>query len=227
MKLRLPEIANASRALPGKKLLTDDKYSNENFTLYWNRYYTAMECIPFDPVSMRRHAREQRESVTKSQIFDWRIIMRCNIRLWINGAWILTLLFVVLNGNAQEFRAVLTGQVTDPSAAVIRNATITAVNVDSGTTYTAKTTDKGVYYVPYVLPGNYTVTAKADGFKTTVQDKVVLLASQTFNQNFKLEVGSVAQQVVVSTAPAQLETSTGSGGTVIDTRELQNVPLNG
>ena len=153
--------------------------------------------------------------------------MRKGIRSWTIGAWIFASLFVVLNGGAQEFRAVLTGQVTDPSGAVIKNVAITAVNVESGTKYTAQTTDKGVYYIPYVLPGNYTVTAKADGFKTSVQGKVVLLVSQTFNQNFKLEVGSVAQQVVVSAAPAELETSSGSGGTVIDQRELQNVPLNG
>jgi hypothetical protein len=139
-------------------------------------------------------------------------------------------LFCALSGPvvfAQEFRAVLTGQVTDPSGALVENVTVTAVNIDSGTTYTAKTSGKGVYYIPYVLPGTYTVTAKADSFKTAVQDKVLLLASQTFNQNFKLEMGSVAQQVVVSTAPPQLETANGSGGTLIDARTLQSVPLNG
>jgi hypothetical protein len=133
----------------------------------------------------------------------------------------------VSSGRAQDFRAVLTGQVIDPSGAVIKNATVMLINAESKTTYTAKTTDKGVYYIPYVLPGNYSITASANGFKTFVQDKVVLLASQTFNQNFTLEIGSVAQQVVVSTAPAQLETSTGSGGTVLDQRELQSVPVNG
>lgn len=137
------------------------------------------------------------------------------------------LLFIALTGTAQDFRAVLTGQISDPSGAVVPNVTVTAVNVDSGTTYTAKTTEKGVYYIPYVLPGNYRVTAAAERFKTAVQDKVVLLASQTFNQNFKLEMGSVTEQVVVSETPAQLETSTGSGGTVLDARELQGVPLNG
>ncbi len=139
----------------------------------------------------------------------------------------LFLMFTAREGVGQEFRSVLTGQVTDPSGAIIQNVTVTAVNTDSGTSYTAKASSKGVYYIPYVLPGNYTVTAKADGFKTAVQGKVLLLASQTFNQNFQLEVGSVAQQVVVSATPAQLETSTGSGGTVLDSRELQNVPLNG
>nr|WP_236657426.1 TonB-dependent receptor [Acidisarcina polymorpha] len=78
-----------------------------------------------------------------------------------------------------------------------------------------------------MLPGTYTVTATAAGFKTTVQDKVLLLAAQTFTQNFKLEVGSLSQRVEVTTAPAELETSTASGSTVLDQRELEGVPLNG
>ena len=140
---------------------------------------------------------------------------------------VLAFLFAAAIGSAQEFRGVLTGQVTDPSGAVIRNATITAVNVQSGTTYNGKTSDKGVYYIPYVLPGTYNITAKANGFKTMVQDKVLLLASETFNQNFALQVGSTSENVVVTTAPAELETSTASNNTVLSQRELQNVPLNG
>ncbi|HZU09420.1 MAG TPA: carboxypeptidase regulatory-like domain-containing protein [Pseudacidobacterium sp.] len=139
----------------------------------------------------------------------------------------IVLAFLVYPSHAQEFRSVLTGLITDPSGALITNATVTAVNNASGTSYTAQTSSKGVYYIPYMLPGTYTVTVQANGFKTAVQDKVLLLASQTFNQNFTLELGSVAQQVVVNTAPPQLETTTGSGGTVIDQRTLQSVPLNG
>lgn len=140
---------------------------------------------------------------------------------------LLIFLLATLHCMAQEFRGVLTGQVTDPSGAIIKNATVTAVNSESGTKYTAKTTDKGVYYIPYVLPGTYTVTATADGFKTAVQDKVLLRASQTFNQNFNLEVGAVSEHVVVSTAPPALEASTASNNTVLDQRELQSVPVSG
>jgi hypothetical protein len=129
--------------------------------------------------------------------------------------------------GAQEFRATLSGQVTDPSGAVIANATITAVNVDSGTIYSAQTSKEGTYYIPYVLPGTYTVTAKAQGFKNAVQDKVRLFAAQGFGQNFKLEVGGATESVEVTTAPAELETTTGSGGQLMLERELQAVPLNG
>ncbi len=153
--------------------------------------------------------------------------MQSTLRLWIYGTWIFVLCLACGIGNAQDFRVTLTGQVTDPNGATLKGAEISVVNVDSGTSYTALTTDKGVYSIPYVLPGNYKITATATGFKAAVQDKVVLLASQVFNQNFKLEIGSVGQQVVVTTTPPQLETSNGSGNTVIDARQLSNVPLNG
>lgn len=145
--------------------------------------------------------------------------------------WIalLSILAVALTCRSfgQEFRSVLTGQITDSSGAVIRGAKVTAVENSTGISYTNKTTDKGVYYIPYVLPGTYKVTAEAPGFKTAIQDNVLLKASQTFAQNFTLEVGAVSEKVEVTTAPPELETASASGGTVIDTRQLESVPLNG
>jgi hypothetical protein len=143
------------------------------------------------------------------------------------STFFLFLMLAVASGRAQEFRATLTGQVTDPSGALIPGATVTAVNIDSGTTYTGKTTGKGVYYINYVLPGNYNIVAEAQGFKTAKQDKVTMFAAQTFNQNFKMQIGTTGDTVEVTDAPPQLETSTGSGSTIIGARELENVPVNG
>jgi hypothetical protein len=140
---------------------------------------------------------------------------------------LLLIVFAVLDSNAQEFRATLTGQVTDPSGALVPGATVTATNMESGTVYKGKTTDKGDYYINYVLPGDYTVVAEAKGFKTVKQDRVTLLVAQTFNQNFALPIGSTGETIEVTAAPPQLETSTASGGTVLGARELENVPLNG
>ena len=128
---------------------------------------------------------------------------------------------------AQEFRATLTGTVTDTSGAVVSKATVKAVNNDTGSTYTAETSDAGVYYIPYVVPGTYTVRASAPGFKTAIQDKVLLLAGKYFGQNFTLQVGAVDEKVEVSAAPPMIETANGSGGTILDERTLQNVPVNG
>jgi hypothetical protein len=155
------------------------------------------------------------------------------LSLVLHPIFLVALLFAALvpltcgSAGAQDFRSTLTGEITDPSGAVVAGATVTAVNNASGTPYKAVTTGKGKFYIPYVIPGTYTVTAEARGFKTAVQERVLLQTSTTFNQNFALQLGTAEQKVVVSSAPPLLETSTGSGGTIIDSREIENVPLNG
>lgn len=133
-------------------------------------------------------------------------------RLWILvGLTVGLLLLPSQRSLAQEFRATLTGQVTDPTGAVIAKAKVTATNNDTGSTYTDATSNAGVYFIPYVLPGTYTVKVEAEGFKTSVQDKVLLLAGKYFGQNFKLAVGSFHDTVEVTDAPPMLETANGSG----------------
>lgn len=129
--------------------------------------------------------------------------------------------------RAQDFRSTLTGQVTDPSGAVIVGASVVAVNNDTQITYAGTTNASGTYYIPYVLPGTYTVTAKATSFKTNVQENVHLVASQSYGLNFQLEVGATSESVTVTSAPPAIETVTGSGGTILSGREIENVPLNG
>jgi hypothetical protein len=149
-------------------------------------------------------------------------------RLWVLvGLTVGLLLLPPQRSLAQEFRATLTGQVTDPTGAVIAKAKVTATNNDTGSTYTDATSNAGVYFIPYVLPGTYTVKVEAEGFKTSVQDKVLLLAGKYFGQNFKLAVGSFHDTVEVTDAPPMLETANGSGGTILDETTLQNVPVAG
>ncbi|MGH9451805.1 MAG: carboxypeptidase regulatory-like domain-containing protein [Terriglobia bacterium] len=128
---------------------------------------------------------------------------------------------------AQDFRSSLSGQVTDPSGAVIPNATVTAVMSSTHQTYTAKTTGAGDYFINYVLPGTYTIHVSAHGFKTAVQENVLILSAQARAVNFKLQVGAVQQSVTVSATPPLIETSSGSGGTVLQARQVANLPLNG
>jgi hypothetical protein len=149
-------------------------------------------------------------------------------RLWILAALTVGLLLTSPQRSlAQEFRATLTGQVADSTGAVVAKAKVTAVNNDTGSTYTNLTSSAGVYYIPYVVPGTYTVSVTADGFKTATQDKVLLLAGKYFGQNFKLEVGSFHETMEVTTAPPLLETENASGGTILDEKTLQNVPVPG
>lgn len=128
---------------------------------------------------------------------------------------------------AQEFRGTLTGQVTDPSGATVAGAQVQAVNNATQQTYPTTTTDKGVYFIPYMLPATYTVTVTATGFKTQVQDNVVLQASSSRGLNFTFQLGTETQTVEVTGAPPLIETANGSGGTVLTGQQLENLPMNG
>lgn len=55
--------------------------------------------------------------------------------------------------GAQDFRATITGQVTDPSGAIIANASVKAVNQETGVPSEAKTNSDGHYTIPYLNPG--------------------------------------------------------------------------
>ncbi len=154
--------------------------------------------------------------------------MKLNTKFFLAiGAAIAVLAFVPVRLSAQDFRSTLTGQVTDPSGAVIPGAMVAAVQNSTQTTYTGRTTGAGVYYIPYVLPGLYTVTVTAPGFSTFTQQNVLLQTSQTFALNVKLQVGAATQKVTVTAAPPLIETANGNGGTILSGTMEQQLPLNG
>ena len=128
---------------------------------------------------------------------------------------------------AQEFRGTITGQVMDPSGAVVPNVTITALREGTQQPYSAQTNSSGVYSIPYVIPGVYTVVAEAPGFKKAERRGVNVDVSQKLSLSFALEVGSVSETVTVQEGPSLLSIGDASGGTVIDAQKTQDLPLNG
>src|SRR5215218_10367211 len=91
----------------------------------------------------------------------------------------------------QEFRASLTGHVSDPAGAVITGATVRVKNQQTGQETTATTTDEGDYNVPSLLPGRYTVTVEASGFKSAVSQNLELHVNDKATLDMTLEVGQV------------------------------------
>jgi len=91
----------------------------------------------------------------------------------------------------------LTGQITDPSGATVTQAEVRAVNHDTQQAYSARTTDRGLYFIPYVLPGTYKVTVTSQGFKTQIQDNVLLEAGKSTGLNLSLQLGTSTQTVEV------------------------------
>src|SRR5215467_503130 len=135
------------------------------------------------------------------------------IKIWLLAAFLLqTILAVAAWG--QEFRGTIIGSVSDPTGAVIPNASITAKGPQQ--TYTTKTNGSGNFIIPFVQPGAYEVTAEAQGFKKEVKQGVNIDVSQKLNLNFSLQVGATSEEVTVTAEAVGVNTADASGGTVMD-----------
>jgi hypothetical protein len=127
----------------------------------------------------------------------------------------------------QVSRATLTGLVTDSSGAVVPNAAITVANVDTGATVGVKSNKQGAYTVPFLQPGVYKVSAEANGFKAYMHSGLQLQVQATVTENIVLQVGSVNESVVVTTATPMIDTATADTGQSLTAEEVRDLPNNG
>src|SRR3954454_14156234 len=128
---------------------------------------------------------------------------------------------------AQEFRGTLSGHVTDPQESSIPNAKIFATENETGAKFQTVTNTDGSYVLPFLPPGPYTITAEAAGFKKYVNQHVRVTTNERERLDIRLDVGTIDQSVTVSAEGSMLETATASTGQVINTRQIENMPING
>ncbi len=126
---------------------------------------------------------------------------------------------------AQEFRGTITGKVTDPNGAVIANATVVIKNIDTNLGSTIGTNDDGVYVAPLLIPGKYSVSVVGGGFKKSLREQITLNVGDRLSVDFKLEVGSEAQQVTVTADSELVEKGSVTTGTVVTGRQIEELPL--
>ena len=140
-------------------------------------------------------------------------------------------LFVILAlcspGFGQEVRGTITGTVTDPQGAVIAGAKVEVRSLDTNVTYPATTNEAGLYVVPLLPPGNYSVSATHEGFSRAQEPRVLLTANQRLEQDFHLQLGSVNQEVIVTAEAPQLDTESASREQVVSEQAVANTPLEG
>jgi Carboxypeptidase regulatory-like domain len=136
------------------------------------------------------------------------------------------LLSLPLTATAQITTATITGMITDPSGAQVPNASVTARNVDTGLTRTVVSGEDGNYRIEFLPVGNYAVEiTPASGFKKASQSGVVLQVNETARIDVALEVGSVSEQVNITTDPPEINTSSAELGRTVQSLEIENLPL--
>jgi Carboxypeptidase regulatory-like domain/TonB dependent receptor len=138
------------------------------------------------------------------------------------------LLLVTLSGVAQTVTGAIRGIITDPSGAIVPNATVTAVNTATGVATVAKTNQAGEYAIRFLQIGQYRLSVEAPGFTTAKYGPFSLEIDQVAQVNIPLNVGVATTTVEVSEQVQPiLNTENATLGETFTENTINNVPLNG
>jgi hypothetical protein len=127
---------------------------------------------------------------------------------------------------AQETRGQILGRVTDPSGAVVAGATVRALNTATGVVTGGISTGTGDYTVPFLVAGDYNVTVELAGFKKFERKGIQVRIQGAVILNVALELGSTTETMEVKDEAPILESSASSVGQIMDTRRIQDLPVN-
>jgi len=122
--------------------------------------------------------------------------------------------------------ATLSGSVTDPTGAVVPQATAKLTSTQIGVSRTVTTDAAGRYTFTQLPPAAYTLSIQANGFKAYQQTGIVLDAAQSATQNVALAVGAATQQITVNAQASQLNTDNANIAASIDAKQVVELPLN-
>jgi outer membrane receptor protein involved in Fe transport len=139
----------------------------------------------------------------------------------------LTLLAIASFTNAQTGDGTVSGYVRDPSGSDVPNAKVTLKNSETQVAVNAQTNSNGFYTFQFVVPGTYQVSVESKGFQGEVHPDVHVEVAQSVRQDFALQVGETQQQITVTGGAELIQTDNANMGTVISSRTLEELPLNG
>ncbi len=129
--------------------------------------------------------------------------------------------------SAQEFRATISGRVTDTQEAAISGVKIIAVQIGTGSKSETVSAGDGLYTLPFLAPGSYRLTAENSGFKRYMRDNFAVGANERLAVDIQLEVGAVTDTINVTSEAPVLNTASASTGQVIASAQIENMPVSG
>ena len=141
---------------------------------------------------------------------------------------VLAMFLLVLVGEAfgqTPGTGAISGVAYDPSNRVIANAEILTVNEATNMSRSAITTAEGVFRVPLLPPGSYTVTVKAPGFAEHISQSILVTASETSSLNVTLAVAGVNASVQVASDAEMVQLESSTLGRAVEQEAVQALPL--
>ncbi len=139
----------------------------------------------------------------------------------------IAILLLVTPLSGQLSVSTIRGTATDPTGAVVPNAEINLVNLETNLKRTVSTNANGDYEIPDLLRGTYRLSSTAAGFKAFVADNIILESSQIRRINIFFEVGAVGTEVTVSAAAAVISTDSSKIQGIFTKQAFEDAPLIG
>lgn len=136
------------------------------------------------------------------------------------------LVLAVSPGNAQS-GASLTGHVTDQAGSVVVGANVRSIHTPTNVECVTRTNLEGDYQCLALPVGDYRIEVRAAGFQSQIVENLTLEVGRSVILDFKLRVGEITEVVIVDPAIPVVEHTTTSVGQLINSRTIQNIPLNG
>ena len=125
---------------------------------------------------------------------------------------------------AQDSRGRIQGIITDQSGAVVPDAKVTLLNVNTGVTVVRQSTGTGLYLFDLVDPGSYVITMEAQGFNKFIQENIVMQAHGDITVNASLKTGSIQESVTVADTPEAVEFNSANKELTIDSKMASEIP---
>ncbi|MFB3923951.1 MAG: TonB-dependent receptor domain-containing protein [Terriglobia bacterium] len=138
--------------------------------------------------------------------------------------WVALVFLLPTMAWSQGDRGALTGVVTDPTGAVVPEATLTITETRTGVVTTAASSSAGYYRVP-VPPGTYRMEASKEGFKTAVAENITVPVAQVVTIDLTLQIGARTESVTVTSEAPLLTPSTADVGASVSPQEFQTLPI--
>jgi Carboxypeptidase regulatory-like domain len=129
--------------------------------------------------------------------------------------------------SAQIESGTFAGTVTDPSGALIPNASITITNRDTNVSVRSESNSSGVYRVGNLPPGVYNIKVESTGFKTVINQNIDLSVGVVQRVDFALELGEMVQTITVESVAPLVNSEEGRLSALVGATQVSNLPLNG
>jgi hypothetical protein len=121
----------------------------------------------------------------------------------------------------------ISGTVSDPRGAVMPGVSVTVVNEHTGVIQTTTTDGKGFYSFPALDVGTYTIKTSVNGFDSFEEKGIIVDTDSSVRTDVVLKVGRVTQVEVITSNALQVESQSTQLGEVLESEQIQAVPLNG